>query len=337
MRADRLLSILLLLQTRGRMTAHELAQQLEVSERTIYRDMEALSIAGIPVYAERGPGGGCTLVDGYQTRLNGLTETEVRALFLLQCASPLVDLGLSDALNGALLKLSASLPASQRDDVEQVRQRIHLDNGTATNTELLCHLHTIQEAIWQEHQLLLSYREGSHLACEQRVAPYGLISKVNAWHLVGVVNGEYNVFQVSSIARVQLTTEKFSRSANFDLPRFWSNYCEQLKMNEACLQVQKMRFRQLPQQCQSKKTVSFVHHHSQQRQSQTKKTNSPARSLQRRYRSQEKKAILNSAPASLPVRHKEKNGLLSIPVSQHPLKKIKFPRFLPLYALLHCA
>ena len=106
----RLLAILLLLQTRGRMTAHELAEQLEVSERTIYRDMEALSEAGIPVYAERGPGGGCSLLDGYQTRLTGLTATEVRALFLLRMASPLADLGLNKALDDALLKLLASLP-----------------------------------------------------------------------------------------------------------------------------------------------------------------------------------------------------------------------------------
>src|SRR5260370_530860 len=113
MRADRLLSILLLLQTRGRMTARELAEHMEVSERTIYRDIEALGMAGIPVYAERGPGGGCTLLDGYQTRLTGLTEAEIRALFLLNMTHPLADLGLDKALDDALLKLSAALPAPQ--------------------------------------------------------------------------------------------------------------------------------------------------------------------------------------------------------------------------------
>jgi predicted DNA-binding transcriptional regulator YafY len=111
LRADRLLSILLLLQARGRMTARELAERLEVSERTIYRDLDALSSAGVPIYAERGPSGGCELLDGYQTKLNGLTELEVRALFLLSVSGPLVDLGLGKALEDALLKLSTALPA----------------------------------------------------------------------------------------------------------------------------------------------------------------------------------------------------------------------------------
>ena len=113
MRADRLLSILLMLQTRGRLTARELAEQLEVSERTIYRDIEALGMAGIPVYSERGPGGGCMLVDGYQTRLTGLTEAEIRALFLLNMVGPLAELGLDKTLDDALLKLAAALPAAR--------------------------------------------------------------------------------------------------------------------------------------------------------------------------------------------------------------------------------
>src|SRR5712691_11301372 len=143
MRADRLLSILLLLQTRGRMTARELAEQLEVSERTIYRDIDALGMAGIPVYTERGPGGGCSLLDGYQTRLTGLTEPEVRALFLLNMTGPLADLGLSKALDDALLKLQASLPIAQRHDAEQVRQRIHMDTSKAhQEAETVPHLQT---------------------------------------------------------------------------------------------------------------------------------------------------------------------------------------------------
>lgn len=339
MRADRLLSILLLLQTRGRMTAHELAEQLEVSERTIYRDMEALSIAGIPVYTERGPGGGCTLIDGYQTRLTGLTEMEVRALFLLQRASPLADLGLNESFDGVLLKLAASLPTSQRDNAEQVRQRTYLDTTTDTNAVLLCHLHTIQEAIWQEHRLLLSYREGYHSGCEQRVEPYGLVSKANAWHLVGAVNGEYKVFQVSCIAMVMLTTEEFIRQASFDLPRYWSNYCAQLNINKACPQAQqvqqvhKTRNRRPYRQGQQKKTVSFAHH-SQQHQPQAKKTNSPPHYQQRQP--QQKKVILISAPSARSSRSKEKNSLLrSLPsASSQELKKTKFPLFLPLSTCL---
>ena len=110
MRADRLLSLLMLLQSRGRMTAGELAGELEVSERTIYRDLDALSAAGVPVYAERGPGGGCALLDSYRTTLTGLTQDEVRALFMLNIPAPLIDLGMGQELRAALLKLSAALP-----------------------------------------------------------------------------------------------------------------------------------------------------------------------------------------------------------------------------------
>ena len=324
MRADRLLSILLLLQTRGRMTAHELAEQLEVSERTIYRDMEALSIAGIPVYAERGPGGGCTLVDGYQTRLTGLTETEVRALFLVQRASPLVELGLNESFAGALLKLSASLPTAQRDDAEQVRQRIHLDNETATDAELRCQLHTIQAAIWQEHRLLLSYQEVYHSGREQCVEPYGLVSKANVWHLVGTVAGEYTVFQVSHLATVKLTTEAFSREASFDLPRYWSSYCEQLRMDAACSQVQQVH------------QVHKTHNRRpyRQHQPQAKKTNFPAHS-----QPQQKKVILISTPSARSSQSKEKNRLLHAQplASPQPLKKTKFPLFMHLDTLMPCA
>src|SRR5579859_690233 len=151
MRADRLLSILLLLQTKGRMTAHDLADRLEVSERTIYRDLEALGIAGIPIYAERGPGGGCELVDGYQTKLTGLTEEEVQALFLATMTGPLSDLGLGKALDDALLKVLAALPVSTRDQAVQLRQRVHLDAAWWYHSaDLTGMLHTIQQALWQD-------------------------------------------------------------------------------------------------------------------------------------------------------------------------------------------
>ncbi len=171
-------------------------------------------------------------IDGYQTRLTGLTATEVRALFLLRMASPLADLGLTKALDDALLKLSASLPLPQRNDAEQVRQRIHLDSTAwNANAETMCHLHTIQEAIWQERVLVLSYRESHSYCCEQLVEPYGLVSKGSAWYLVGATSGENKVFHVSRVATVMLTAEHFTRPASFDLPRYWSEYCQQLNMN----------------------------------------------------------------------------------------------------------
>jgi len=259
MRADRLLSILLLLQTRGRMTAWELAEQLEVSERTIYRDIEALGIAGIPVYAERGPGGGCSLLDGYQTRLTGLNESEIRALFLLKMAGPLADLGLSKALDDALLKLQASLPAPQRHDAEQVRQRIHLDAGGPDDRNghhsISSHLQTIQEAVWQDRKLVLMYstrppdtREGCHSISgegegQQIVEPYGLVSQANTWYLVGAVSGQKQVFCVTHIQSVTITAEQFARPENFDLPLYWSEYRTQVK--------EKNGFKPLPTRRQS--------------------------------------------------------------------------------------
>ncbi len=129
MRADRLLSILMILQARGRVTAQQLAEELEVSVRTVYRDMDALSASGVPVYAERGPGGGCSLLDSYRTTLTGLTRDEVRALFMLSIPAPLAELGVDQELKAALLKLSAALPDSRRLDEAQVRQRIHLDSA----------------------------------------------------------------------------------------------------------------------------------------------------------------------------------------------------------------
>lgn len=228
MRADRLLSILLLLQTKGRMTARELAEQLEVSERTIYRDLDALSSAGIPIYTECGPGGGAALVDGYQTRLTGLTEAEVRVLFLLNAASPLVDLGLGNVLDDALLKLSAALPPSSRPTIEQVRQRFHMDAAWWHHTDdVTPHLDTIQKALWHDVVLHLTYGEEDGLQSEQRVEPYGLVAKARVWYLVGTMQGQMRVWRVSRIQSVTMLDERFNRPEDFDLSAYWTAWCEQ--------------------------------------------------------------------------------------------------------------
>ncbi|MGH2458446.1 MAG: helix-turn-helix transcriptional regulator, partial [Chloroflexota bacterium] len=157
MRADRLLSILLLLQTRQRITAGELARRLEVSERTIYRDMEALGSAGVPVLAERGTGGGWSLLEEYRTNLTGLTESEVRALFLTRPAKLLADLGLEKASDAALLKLLAALPAIHRLGAEDVRSRIFLDvAGWHRTDEAFPLLPTLQEAVFSDRALDLT-------------------------------------------------------------------------------------------------------------------------------------------------------------------------------------
>jgi predicted DNA-binding transcriptional regulator YafY len=214
------------------MTAHDLASQLEVSERTIYRDLEALSSAGVPVYTERGPGGGCSLVDGYQTRLTGLTDAEVRALFLFNLAGPLADLGLSRAMDDALLKLEAALPVASREKVEQIRQRFHLDTTWWYHSDDgSSSLQTIQEALWQDRKLCLMYRESDGSWSEYALDPYGLVSKADIWYLVGICNDIYHVLRVSRIIRATLLDDQFSRVADFNLAQYWNEYCAQLETN----------------------------------------------------------------------------------------------------------
>ena len=232
LRADRLLSILLLLQARGRMTARELAERLEVSERTIYRDLDALSTVGVPIYAERGPGGGCELLNGYQTKLNGLTEMEVRALFLLSVSGPLVDLGLGKALEDALLKLSTALPAPYRSNAELVRQCIHLDTAPSYSSEMrVPYLHIIQDALWQDRKLHLTYSSGNSHSIEQLVDPYGLVARARTWYLVGAVAGRVQVFRVSHLQAVVMAQECFERPGAFDLAAYWAEREQELEAN----------------------------------------------------------------------------------------------------------
>src|SRR5262245_47009140 len=148
MRADRLLSIVLLLQTHGQLTSRTLAERLEVSERTIHRDMEALSFSGIPVIAERGSTGGWSLLGEYRTNLTGLNEAEIQSLFVTQPPKLLADLNLEKAAEGALLKLLAALPAAYRRGAERARQRIYVDvAGWARKEEAVPFLSVLQDAI----------------------------------------------------------------------------------------------------------------------------------------------------------------------------------------------
>ncbi len=226
MRADRLLSILMLLQTKGRLTAQELAERLEVSERTIYRDLDALSIAGVPVYAERGPGGGCALLESYRTNLTGLTEIEVKALFMFSIPGPLADLGMSKAFNAAMLKLSAALPTPQQDYAEHVRQRLYLDPVDWSHTqEPVPHLKTIQEAIWQDRRLNLTYRRADGNWVKRLVDPYSLAAKAGVWYMVGLVTRWMVVFRVSRIQAAALTESHFERQPDFDLIAYWKDWC----------------------------------------------------------------------------------------------------------------
>jgi predicted DNA-binding transcriptional regulator YafY len=226
MRADRLLSLLMLLQTRGRMTAEDLATELEVSVRTIYRDLTALSVSGIPVYSERGPGGGVGLIEEYRTTLTGLTPDEARALFMMSVPAPLEQLGVGRELKAALLKLSASLPDSRRSDEVRARQRIHLDSSWWFQTEetVPC-LQTLQQAIWADRLVRLKFRTFLERQVEQVVVPYGLVAKANLWHLVYDWEGKIRVMRVSQVIEAELLTETFVRPAEFELVTFWEQWC----------------------------------------------------------------------------------------------------------------
>jgi predicted DNA-binding transcriptional regulator YafY len=240
MRADRLISLLMLLQTRGRMTAQDLATELEVSERTIYRDIEALSASGVPVYAESGPGGGCSLVDHYRTTLNGLNADEVRALFTLSVPAPLDALGMSQPLKAALLKLSAALPAVQRNgEAIGVRQRVYLDATPwgATLDEATPHLQTVLRAVWQDRKLRMVrhvYFAGFiDTQLEHLVAPLGLIAKEGVWHVACSCEGRMQVFRVAHLTSVEMLNETFERPATFDLVTFWEEWCDAVERGRA--------------------------------------------------------------------------------------------------------
>jgi predicted DNA-binding transcriptional regulator YafY len=232
MRADRLLSILILLQTKGRLTARELAAELEVSERTIYRDMDALSTAGIPVYAERGPGGGCSLLDSYRTNLTGLTRDEVRALFMLSIPTPLVDLGVDQDLKAALLKLSASLPDIFRPEGIRAQQRIHLDaSGWFHQPGSTQHIRTSQQALWEDRKIDLTYHLAFDAQVEHLVEPYGLVAKANLWYLVFSREGFVTALPLPDVLEAKISAEKYSIPAEFNLAKFWSAWCARYEAN----------------------------------------------------------------------------------------------------------
>ncbi len=229
MRADRLLSILLHLQVHQRLTSRELAKRLEVSERTIHRDMEALSAAGIPITAERGIGGGWALLEDYRTNLTGLNSTEIQALFLNQPARLLSDLGLHQASEGALIKLLAALPTIHRQNAEYIRQRIHVDSTSwHSPEEAVPHLPTIQDAIWQERKLHFTYgRDGTSF--ERLVDPLGLVAKGSTWYLVAAVDGQLRSYRVSRIQTARLSDQPSVRPPDFDLAAYWQQSSAEFK------------------------------------------------------------------------------------------------------------
>ncbi|MET7748218.1 YafY family protein [Micromonospora sp. NPDC005367] len=226
MRASRLISLVLLLQARETMTAAELARELEVSERTVYRDVLALSAAGVPVYADRGRAGGYRLLGGYRTRLTGLTRDEAEALFLAGLPGPAGDMGLADAVASAELKLLAALPANLRDAPARTGQRFHLDvPGWFREAGPPPWLTELAGAVRQDRTVRLRYRHGDREVTRQ-LAPYGLVLKSGTWYLVGRVGDDHRTYRVDRVIGVEVDTGTFDRDESFDLAAYWREQAE---------------------------------------------------------------------------------------------------------------
>lgn len=226
MRATRLVSLLLLLQSRDRMTARELADALEVSVRTIYRDVDSLGAAGVPVYGEPGHEGGYRLLDGYRTRLTGLTAAEAEALFLTGLPAAAAQLGLAAETTTAQLKLMAALPAELRERAGRVADRFHLDLPPwYLGAERTPHLAPIAAATWDQHALRIRYlRWAEPHEITRTVHPHGLVLKAGNWYLVARGDGRFRTYRVSRILDVDVLPQAFDRAEGFDLAAHWADY-----------------------------------------------------------------------------------------------------------------
>ena len=223
MRSARLLETLLLLQARGSVTAAELADRLEVSTRTVYRDAEALSAAGVPIYAERGRGGGIRLLPGFRTDVTGLTQDEARALFVLTTGGAHADLGLAAPLRSAIAKVLRAVPAPFQPAAAAVSQRILVDPvGWMRAAETAGSLGVLQSAVFADRRVLLRYRSsGQSSATERLVDPYGLVSKSGIWYLVADVSGEPRLFRVSRVESAVLDEAPVVRRDGVELAGLW--------------------------------------------------------------------------------------------------------------------
>lgn len=229
MKAHRLLSILLQLQAHRRLTARELAERLEVSMRTVQRDMEALSAAGVPVFALRGATGGWQLDEGWRTRVPGLEEPELRALLMAQ-PRVLGDAHLARAAQGALDKLIAALPGALRERAASIRQRLHVDpSGWFGTPEDLTMLPVVQDAVAHDRKLAMRYRRADKERVDRTVDPLGLVAKGGVWYLVAGTPAGLRTYRVSRIEQATLLDRPCERPAQFDLATYWESSTEEFR------------------------------------------------------------------------------------------------------------
>ncbi|HEX2012579.1 MAG TPA: WYL domain-containing protein, partial [Roseateles sp.] len=228
MQASRLLSILMLLQDRGRLSAQALAAALDVSVRTVYRDVDRLSAAGVPIWAETGRQGGFQLREGWRTKLDGLTVPEAQAVFLAGLPGPAAELGLGEALASAQLKLLAALPAGWQDDARRVGARFHLDPvDWYRESPAALHLAAVAQAVWRERRLWLRYESWKGVV-ERQLEPLGLVLKAGAWYLVARSGAAAapRTYALQSMLALRLLEEDdegagFERPRDFDLASWW--------------------------------------------------------------------------------------------------------------------
>ncbi|MFJ2651850.1 helix-turn-helix transcriptional regulator [Streptomyces sp. NPDC087420] len=225
---DRLLLTLLLLQTRGRMSARRLADELGVSVRTAYRDLDRLRATGVPVYAEQGRAGGYQLLDGYRTRLTGLNEREARVLFLAGLPTPAADLGLADEVAATRLKLLAALPEGMREEATRTDAVFHLDApGWYREAEATPYLPLLVDAVFGRRAVDVRYRRWREpREVERRLCPYGVVLKSGTWYLVAAAGGRTATYRITHILDAVLSDERFERPEDFVLSAYWSSYLD---------------------------------------------------------------------------------------------------------------
>lgn len=224
MRADRLISILLLLQHKGKLTTRELAQELEVTERTIHRDMESLSAAGIPVVADRGKAGGWRLLKQYRTNLTGLKADEIKSLLISPSFQLLTDLGLTKDWHEARQKILASIPNSFQKSADDIWNRIHVDTSTwRQSIEKVESFKVLQQAIWEDRKLQLNYERADGESVERVVNPLGLVAKGSTWYLIALSNEQIRNYRASRIKSALLMSETFTRPNDFNLAQYWNS------------------------------------------------------------------------------------------------------------------
>lgn len=228
MRADRLLSLVMLLQTRGKMTTQSLADELDVSRRTILRDIDALSGASIPIYTDGGHGGGVALDENYRVTLNGLKEAEIRSLFISGNNQLLKDVGLGAAAESSLLKLVAALPNAYQPSVDYIRQRIHIDPlWWWHNPDPLPFWDDLQRAVYDDFCIRMIYENYDGDVSERMVEPYSLVAKSGLWYLIARRENEFRTYRVARIHRVEVLDTHFQRQPDFDLASYWNEHVQQ--------------------------------------------------------------------------------------------------------------